>query len=531
MKRRLIILCLGLLLALPGARAQFYSSTNKKAIRQYELGLQQLQSANIQEAEKCLRQTIALDRKFEEAYLTLGEMLLDQRRETEAREIFEQFLSLGSRYKAWNQEARFAIDCIDFRREALAHPVPFQPINMGPEVNSPYDEYLPALTADGKTLIITRRMPKNEYSTAETEEEEDFYVSQLQEDGTWSPAQRMEEPVNSTDNEGAQCISQDGRIMIFTACNRKDGYGRCDLYLCVRHGEEWSRPRNIGIEINSRSWDSQPCLSLDGRTLYFVSDRKGGYGGKDIWVSRLTENGWGAPQNMGPEINTEGDESSPFIHFDDKTFYFTSNGHVGMGGFDLFVSRRNEDGTWGKAQNMGYPINTEHDESNLIVSADGSRAYFSSDILEGYGRQDLYYFDLPVELRPEPVEYRDELAQEETPEVGESITLKNVLFATGQYTLNETAQVELDKVVEMLNRNATMKIELEGHTDNTGDAAANQQLSEHRAKACYDYIVSRGIAEERLSFRGYGESRPIADNTTEDGRAQNRRTVFTVKAR
>lgn len=530
MTKKLLIFGILAVLTFTAAQAQYYTSTNKKAIRQYEQGLSLIQAAQPSEAVKCMEQALKADPKFAEVYLTLGDLYMEQDDMDKARLNFEAFLDLGTKFKSWNQEARHALDCIRFRQYAVEHPVPFHPENMGPNINSPYDEYLPALTADGKTLIITRRMPRNENTTANTEEEEDFYVSLLEEDG-WSRAVRMEEPVNSTDNEGAQCISQDGRIMIFTGCGRPDGVGRCDLYICVRHGDEWSVPRNLGPDINSRSWEAQPSLSPDGRTLYYVSDRKGGYGGKDIWYSTRTEEGWSAPKNMGPDINTDGDESCPFLHFDGNTLYFASNGHVGMGGSDLFVSRRVDDTTWSRPENLGFPINTRYDESNLIVSADGKTAYFSSDKMDGYGRQDLYTFELPVALRPAPVEYHEAIAEATELEVGESITLENILFATGRFDLDDNAKVELDKVVELLEKHPTMKIELGGHTDNVGSSQANLSLSEERAMACYNYMIGRGIEADRVTYKGYGESQPIADNDTDEGRARNRRTVFTVTAK
>jgi outer membrane protein OmpA-like peptidoglycan-associated protein len=339
----------------------------------------------------------------------------------------------------------------------------------------------------------------------------------------------MAEPLNSNENEGAGCISQDGRILYFTACGRPDGAGRCDLYLSYRKEGGWSRPQNLGPAVNTGGWESQPCLSIDGQTLYFVSDRKDGLGGMDIWRSTLVEGRWSQPVNMGPGINTAGDEKSPFVSFDDQTLYFSSNGRVCMGGMDLFMCRRTGDSTWSEPQNLGYPINTRGDESSLIVSPDGSTAIFSSDKFGGQGQLDLYSFALPETVRPEPVVYKEEIT-EVAPElkVGESITLKNVFFQTGKYTLLDISIVELDKVVEMMQQHPTMRIELGGHTDNVGSEAMNQKLSEQRAKAVYDYLVQHGVAAERLSYKGYGPSQPVADNSTPEGRRQNRRTVFTI---
>jgi outer membrane protein OmpA-like peptidoglycan-associated protein len=232
---------------------------------------------------------------------------------------------------------------------------------------------------------------------------------------------------------------------------------------------------------------------------------------------------------MGPGINTAGDEKSPFVSFDDQTLYFSSTGRVGMGGMDLFMCRRTGDSTWSEPQNLGYPINTRGDESSLIVSPDGSTAIFSSDKFGGQGGLDLYSFALPEEARAKPVEYREEIT-EVAPEleVGESITLKNVFFQTGKYTLLDVSIVELDKVVEMMQKHPNMRIELGGHTDNVGRPEANQKLSEQRAKAVYDYLVKKGISADRLTYKGYGQTEPVADNTTPEGRRQTRRTVFTI---
>lgn len=525
--KRFLSLALLLTLSLASALAQFYSSTNKKAVRQFEEGIQALQRSDWPHAEQCLLKAIHYDASFAEAYLTLADAYLEQSRYPEAKQQYEAFLSVDKRHKDWRTDAQRGIAIADFRSYALQHPVPFDPQNLGANVNTAYDEYLPALTADGNMLVFTRRQPRNDATTARTSYEEDFYVAQRTDEG-WGKALRMQEPVNSSDNEGAATISKDGRIMIFTACERQDGAGRCDLYMCVWHGNRWGRPRNMGRALNTGSWESQPSLSFDGTTLYFVSDRKGGYGGKDIWMSTFGEEGWSSPRNLGPTINTPGDEGSPFIHPDNKSLYFSSTGHIGMGGSDLFVSRRIDDTSWSAPCNLGYPINTESDESNLIVSADGHTAIFSSDKLQGFGRQDLYQFDLPVESRAQEVLYQEQLVDEEQLQIGASITLQNVFFQSGKYALYESSLVELDRVVDLLTSNPAMRIELAGHTDNVGSSEANQLLSEQRAKAVYDYLVSRGIPADRLEYKGYGETRPIADNDTQEGRAQNRRTVFTI---
>ena len=521
----LLLLCIAVTTA---AGAQQYSSTNRKAVRHFEKAQTYLQQSDPSNAEKALEAALEADGAFAEAHLSMGDLLFDLRRYAEAVQHYDRFLQLDRRHKRWRDDAERNRAVALFRLEAMAHPVDFRPENLGAAVNSVDDDYLPAITADGTTLIFTRRSPRTAATTATTPEEEDFYLSRCDSNGVWSTAERMPPPVNTTDNEGAQCVSYDGRIMLFTACGRRDGAGRCDLYQSVWHNDHWGKPRNMGPAINTGHWESQPSLSADGKELYFVSDRPGGYGGTDIWMCRRHDGGWDPPENLGPAVNSAGNEAGPFIHYDNQTLYFSSTGHTGMGGSDLFVSRRQPDGTWSEPQNLGYPVNTEGDESRLVVSADGRTAYFASDHLGGMGKNDIYRFVLPESMRAEAVVCHEMVAEADTLNVGQSIRLDNIFFQTGSARLYEESQVELDKVVELLRGAPSLRIELSGHTDNVGSRQANQTLSEQRAKAVYDYLVASGIDATRLSYRGYGEEQPVASNDTEEGRRLNRRTVFTV---
>ena len=186
-------------------------------------------------------------------------------------------------------------------------------------------------------------------------------------------------------NEGAQNISQDGNMIVFTGCNFPNGRGSCDIYYAIRTEEGlWVEPMNLGNPINTRDWESQPCLSPDKQTLYFA--RETADAGSDIFMSVMQANGrWGTPERLGPNINTPGDESTPFIHADNQTLYFASNGHPGFGGMDLFYSRRQADGSWGPAVNLGYPINTMDEEASMVVAADGKTAYYASDRTDSRG--------------------------------------------------------------------------------------------------------------------------------------------------
>lgn len=298
------------------------------------------------------------------------------------------------------KRARFAF-------EAVKTPVPFNPVNLGDAINTKLDEYWPSLTADEQTLFITRLVPVNpNLPASELNGQEDFYYSKKQDDETWGYANPLGYPINTDGNEGAPTVSADGQSYYFTACNRKDGYGKCDIYFSKRIGEKWTKPVNIGEPVNTKYWESQPSVSADGQRLFFVSGRPEGKGNLDIWVSFLQDNGkWGKPINLGDSVNTPFKEMSPFIHPDGKTLYFASDGWVGMGGDDLFVThQKGTDTDWSKPQNLGYPINTNGDEMGLVVNIKGNLALFSSRREEEKGR-DIFEFDLPENLRPDLVTY------------------------------------------------------------------------------------------------------------------------------
>ena len=490
----------------------FEQAADKAAVGQYE------------EAIKLLNKALDIDPTYAEAYLLLGNQHMALEDYAKALDCYSRCLDLNPASSRWQQEARDGIRTAQWRQHAVENPVPFRPINLGPNVNSDIDEYLPALTADYRMLVFTRRG----FDRFERPTTEDFYCSLYDTmELDWGPAKRMPEPLNSDGNEGAQTISHDGRVVIFTACGRSRENTGCDLYYSVRRGEKWGRPRNLGKPVNSVYWESYPSLSIDGYTLYFASNRSGGYGGTDIWYSTLVEGRWTEPKNMGPDINTAGNETAPYIHFDDKTLYFASDGHMGMGGSDLYVARRTESEEW-RVENLGYPINTSSDENNLIVAPDGRTAIFSSDRYGGYGHQDLYSFIMPPPSRPGRITFIDPVRQAENLlTLGDTVTLKNIFFHTASAALVETSLAELDRLAEALKRHPKLRLEVGGHTDNVGSDTDNLTLSEQRAKAVYDYLILCGVDPSRLTYRGYGESRPVATNDTPEGRAQNRRTTLT----
>ena len=407
-----------------------YSTTDREAIKHYALANEALDNREFKAATDELLKAIDKDPKFTEAHLLLADVLHVLKQNKLSIEEYRKVIAINPDFsrgvylklgESEISDAQYVIaqqhlqkyltypniqdkdiyfakkllkDC-DFSLEAIQHPVSFKPINVGPEINTGADEYLPVATADESELIFTRKINNNE----------DFYKS-VKLSGKWQTATYLSNNINTPNyNEGAQSITADGKYLFFTGCNRPDGLGRCDIYIAKKQGDDWGKPYDLNPPVNTSGWESQPSISADGRTLYFVSNRKGGYGGYDIWKSTVTDKGWSEPQNLGPNINTPYDEQSPYIHADDSTLYFCSNGWPGLGGMDLFVSHLGKNGQWQKPQNLGYPINSSGDENGLTVTASGQYAFFASNNLNGFGGYDIYYFELPENIRPHVVTY------------------------------------------------------------------------------------------------------------------------------
>lgn len=614
---------------------------NKKVIDLCKKAKSELNAKNFDKTANLLQKAKKIDSTFADIYVIQGDMYNFTLKSPEAADSYNKALSLNpnlkpilyfitaeeelkcGRYAAALEhyhtyldktlpqcpllkEVNKGIQTCEFAIEAMKNPMAFEPVNMGSNINSEYDEYLPAVTADESEIIFTVLRPRDEKTICNfCLNEEDFYASNKIE-GEWQPRYALEEPINSNYNEGAQCISPDGHYLFFTLCDTDFGKGSCDLYWSKRIGNRWSRPRNFEKPVNTKFWESQPTIAPDGKTIYFVSNRPGGEGKMDIWKTEMTEEGkFKDPENLGKTINTTENESAPFIHADGKTLFFVSDGHVGMGGRDIFYTTLTDTG-WTKPVNLGYPINTPADEINLLINASGTMAYFSSDKEGGFGGQDLYYFTLDDRLRPTPVTYikgkvYDFLTQEplkadielidlsnnktitstysdpvtgeflaciltgtnvmmnvsnpyypfysenfqieknyteldpyykdiplKRPQIGETFVLRNVFFDFDQSSLKKESYVELDKLIDYLNQNRNLKIELGGHTDNQGSDEYNQKLSLSRAKTVYEYLVSKGISSSRLTYKGYGKTKPIATNDTEEGRSENRRTEFKI---
>lgn len=551
---------------------------------------------------------LALDSLYQiRLWYQLG--LAQQRQQAFAAAIppLQRYLQLETKPNL-RDRAMLQLKNAQFAAEAIGNPQPFNPEPLPETINTPAPEYWATLSADGSIMIFTRRVAN----------QEDFYISYW-ENGNWQPAQPIIE-LNSPLNEGIHSLAADGKSLVFTACGRPDGQGGCDLYLARFEKGRWLPPVNLGPPINTPAKETQPALSADGRQLYFTSDRPGGSGQLDLWVSQRQPNGtWSVPRNLGPTLNTPEDEQAPFLHPDGRTLYFMSRGHPGMGGFDVYFSRYESANGWSVPKNLGYPINSIANEGALRVDLAGRVAYFDSDQLanpnsSSQGTQaDIFRFELPPASRPLAVNYVKgkvfdsstkvplsatiELIDLATQQVvfqtssdaeGQFLTclplgsdyawsvqapgylfysenfslrqntatveplwlnaplqplpaqstgqfsrdpvvLRNVFFATGSAELQDSSIPELNRLVQLLEQNPALRIRIQGHTDAVGTAADNQKLSEERAKAVQTYLVGKGIAASRLSHRGFGATLPIAPNDTPEGRQLNRRTEFVAE--
>ena len=429
-------ICFGILPAMS------YAQKTSKAAALCDKASQAMQSQDFGKAMNLLNQAQAKDPNYADIYILKGDIYNFQLRSDSAMECYQRainligdpdpmlyyiagnegakcgayeyalntlqiFLQRGLQYPDVLPEAQKTVANCKFAIEAMKHPRQFELVNLGSGVNSEWDEYLAAITADDEEVVFTVKRPRDQNTVcAFCLNEEDLYASRKSGDGKWLSCEALGSPVKTGYNEGAQCISPDGKYLLYTMCDADFGVGSCDLYWVKRIGDRWSRPRNFGTPVNTGAWESQPTMAADGMTVYFTSNRSGGFGGMDIWKTTMTAEGeFSIPENLGPTINTPGDDAAPFIHSDGRTLYFASNGRVGFGGYDLYYSTLQSDGTWSEPVNMGYPINSPADEINIFINAAGTTAYIASDKDGGYGGLDLYSFVLDDALRPNPVTY------------------------------------------------------------------------------------------------------------------------------
>lgn len=361
----------------------------------YRLGIVYMSLKDYPQAIKNLEKALSLTddpRKQKIISYDLGESYFTMGEYDKAEPVLKNFLVAETQQRQKIEKVTLLLKNITYARQNKTETSGYRQRRMSDTINTFVMQYFPVLTADQSELIFTRRLGGG------PNDDEDLVVARKTESGRWGFPQSISENINTRLNEGTCTISADGRKLIFTSCIGRNGYGSCDLYESHKVGAEWSEPRNLGPNVNSSEWESQPTLSADGRTLYFISDRRGGYGRRDIWVSRMNEkNEWSKATNAGPPINTPYDEISPFIHVNNRVLYFASNGLIGFGGYDIFYSERDSTGAWGKPKNIGSPINNHEDQFSLFITADGKKGYYSHEEVRdaGYSVSHLYEMEIP----------------------------------------------------------------------------------------------------------------------------------------
>jgi len=540
---------------------------------------------------------------FPKAYYFLGEIAFNRKDYVNADIYLKKCIELeiGDPYYS---DAIMLYEKAKILAEIINNPVEFNP-KIVKGISTKFDEYLPIISPDQELSFFTRRLEKKSKQSITSIIVEEFTWSK-KENKTFEVGSALDYPFNMESNEGGASITIDNKILYYTKCSlTPGGYKNCDIYYVFNQDGSWSEVQTFSKNISKiDSWESQPTVSSDGKTIIFASDRKGGYGKIDLYETTFKNGQWSNPENLGDKINSNENEKSPYLHTDGKTLFFASQNFPTLGGFDIFYSRKDSSGNWQQPKNIGYPINSVADEISLFVSTDGNSAYFASNHLNGVGGWDIYSFDLHKEARPERVlflkgdlldengqvlndveleikniktkeittikvdagTYVSSLTLDEKDDVlitvkkegfafnstyisandtvfkspssldismqsldeGKSFAIEDIYFDNNSYELKDITKEVLVEFAKYLEINNSLVIEINGFTDNIGDASDNQILSENRSKAVRDLILLQGISESRISYKGFGESSPKSNNNTEKGRAQNRRTEFRI---
>lgn len=380
-----------------GSMTAIAQDYQRRAVKLTEKADEMVRDRNFDEAKQLLKKAIKADPAYPTPYMRLATIYSVYLYRDSAALYYNELVKVAPASiseKVWHRiaglnfslgdydRAFYAINKVDkpdsllqqsieFSLESIEKGIKIEIEDLPATINAFQLQYFPVLTIDEGTIIYTKR------DSDRPSADEDIVISKKI-NGEWIPAQSISSNINSRFNEGACTISADGRTLIFTSCEGRASFGSCDLYISHREGNQWSAPQNLGSKVNSQYWDSQPALSADGHHLYFSSNRPGGVGKRDIWYSRLTPAGWSNAVNLGTSINTNYDETTPFVHANNELLFFSSEGHPGLGGFDLFVAKKERD-KWLNPQNLQYPINTFEDELSLFINADASRAYYAKE--------------------------------------------------------------------------------------------------------------------------------------------------------
>ena len=546
---------------------------DKRAVRAFMMGECYRHIGYTQKAMAAYTNAIRYNIPDSMAYLHLGRQQLKAGQYKQAAQNFNQYLE----FDPSNELARSGLLSCELGPQWKAKPNQYK-IKKEAVFNSRRSDYSPMLVgddADQLVLTSTRKEAAGDDISGITGLKfGDLFFSRKNEQGKWQPVDVIEGEVNTEYDEGASCLSPDGKTMYFTRCSSDPDYPRyAEIWQSQRSDASWSKPTKCVISRDTLTSFAHPAVSPDGQWLYFVSDAQGGEGGLDIWRTRILESGFGGMENLGRPINTAGDEMFPSFR-PNGDLYFSSDGHPGMGGLDIFIAH--EDSIRGTiVENQQYPLNSSADDFGMTFEGVHNRGYFSSSRNDGKGWEHIFSFECPEILQtvtgwvyekdgyelPEALVYmvgndgtnlklsvkgdgsftqvlkpdvdyvllgtckgylnvKNEIRVEDAeesheytlqfplPPINVPVLIDNIFYEFDRADLTPESTEALDKLVEMMNENPNITIELSAHCDYRGNDDYNQRLSQRRAESVVRYLIQHGVARDRLTAVGYGESRP-----------------------
>lgn len=543
--KNLMVLLLLCLMAVPATVcAQNYHTKSKKAVNYFKKAKKQYDEKKYQKTFKYLDKALDVDARFTDALLlkaelslklndadaavtcyeqmfaadsmafpksaiTLSELYLEHSRFSDAVNILRWYVKAPNQKSTLIIKAKELLEIAEFRDKAFNNPIAYNPTNLGANVNTAGDEYINQILPDGSRIYLTRRGDEVDKQGFRDE----FVYSSAIINGEYMPAMPMNIDWHNKKRMGAVSISANQNKMYFVGIDFIDSYGRGDIYTSDFVENQWSKPVNLGNIVNTSTMESQPCISADGQELYFVRYSRT-YESTDLYYSEFYQGKWTNPKPI-TFANSKGNEMSPFIHPDGNTLYFASDGHPGMGGYDIFMCKKLPRGEWSTPVNLGYPINSDKDEISFVVSADGKKGYISTNREGGMGGFDIYVFDLASVDAPDSLDMK-------------RFVMRNINFEFDSAVLTEASYAEIDSLANFMNENPDIRIEISGYTDDSGTAEHNQMLSLERAAAVMTALLERNISVTRLDVAGYGASRPLVPNDSEKNKALNRRVEVRV---